>query len=105
MTVKAPTELAQNKWVRRSGRLSLAMSVLLAAFFSLANAGVTNYVPFLGAIGISVVGMYAATLLRERVDALDLNGAFPSQSVIRCAIALPLLLTVVFAILLAIQLS
>lgn len=103
--VNGPIELPQNRWVRRSGRLSLAICLFLVTFFSLANAGITKYVPFLGAIGVSVIGMYAATLLRERADRLDLNGMFAGQTVIRCAVALPLLLTVAFAILLGIQLS
>lgn len=103
--VNGPIELSQNRWVRRSGHLSLAISLFLVAFFSLANAGITKYVPLLGATGVSVIGIYAATLLREHADRLDINGKSAGQTVIRCAIALPLLLTVAFAILLGIQLS
>ena len=100
-----PIQFMQNRWLRLSSRLSWVISILSMAFFGLANAGITKYVPFLGAIGVSLVGMYAASLLRERAERLDINGMFASKAVIRAAIALPLLLAVAFAILLTIQLS
>ena len=64
----------QNRWLRLSSRLSWVISIWSMAFFGLANAGITKYVPFLGAIGVSLVGMYAASLLRERAERLDING-------------------------------
>jgi hypothetical protein len=48
--------------------------------------------------------MYAASLLREHAERLDINGMFASKSAVRVAIALPLLLAMAFAILLTLQL-
>ena len=101
--VQRPTELPQNRSVRRSGRLSLCLSIGLVAVFSLMNAGVTNYVVLVGAIGVSLTGLVASTQLIDRAKALNRQGLFASAALTRFAIALPLFLCAAFAILLAIQ--
>ena len=101
--MQAPVEQPQNKPVRRSGQISIVLSIFLIGFFSLVNAGVTNWVVFLTAIGIGLSGVYASTLLKDRADSLDLKSAVPSPAIVRSAICLPFLLLVAFAGLFALQ--
>jgi hypothetical protein len=101
--MQAPTKQPQNKPVRRSGQISLALSIFLIGFFSLVNAGVTNRMVFVPAIGVELSGVYASTLLKDRADSLDLKSAVPSSAILRFAISLPFLLLVAFAGLLALQ--
>ena len=104
---KAPLQsyFVQYRWVRRLSSLSLVICFFLMAFFSLANAGITKYTPFASATGAFLIGLYAATVLRERANRLDLNGLQASRSIVQCAVALPVLLILAFAILLTIQFS
>jgi len=100
-----PIQHSQNKWVRLSGRLSFVLSILQMGFFSLANAGITKYLPFFCAMVVFVAGMYGATLLRERAEKLDINGYLATKADNLSAIAIPLLLIIAFAMLLIIQME
>ena len=104
ISMQRPIEQPQNKPLRRSGQLSMALSIFLIGFFSLANAGVTNQVVFLSAIGVGISGVYASTLLKERANSLDLKSAVPSPAIMRFAVCLPILLVLAFTALLALQL-
>ena len=101
--MQTPIQQPQNKPLRRSGQLSMALSIFLIGFFSLANAGVTNQVVFLSAIGVGISGVYVSTLLKERANSLDLKSVVPSPAIMRFAICLPLFLLMAFTGLLALQ--
>jgi hypothetical protein len=99
------TELPQNRLLRWSARISLVTAVFILAFFTLANAGITNYTVFAGATVVCLLGLYASTRLKEIAYGLDLRSKFASPAAIRCAIALPTLLAVAFLILFVLQVS
>lgn len=103
MQLQSPAQLPANQPVHRSGKLSLAMCVAVLGFFALGNAGVTNWRALGGAIAVSLVGMYASMLLREKASALDLRSIEASSTLLRAATLLPLLLFVAFLILLVLQ--
>ena len=98
-------ELPQNRLLHWSARISLLMSIVFVAVFSLMNAGITNSLVIGGAIGVCLVGVYVSTRLKEVACGLDLQSKFAGPANIRCAIALPVLLAVAFLILLALQFS
>ena len=99
------TELPQNRVLRWSARISLVMSSFFFAFFSLMNAGITNYTVFGGATVVFLVGIYASSRLKEIAYRLDLRSKFAGPADIRRAIALPTLLAGAFLILFALQFS
>ncbi|MDP1694632.1 MAG: hypothetical protein Q8L34_03765 [Candidatus Woesearchaeota archaeon] len=98
-----PTQVLANQPLHRSSKLSLVMCVAMLGFFALGNAGVTNWSALGGAIAVSLAGMYASMLLRERASALDLRSIEASSTLLRAATLLPLLLFVAFLVLLVVQ--
>lgn len=93
------------KLVRWSGSFCLWFAGATFSFFSLANAGVTNYPVFISAMFVGFIGLYAFSRLREKVEALEMRSASVDPGTIRFAIAVPILLVIVFLSLLELQLS
>lgn len=103
MNRQSPTQILTNQPLHRSSKLSFVMCILMLAFFALANSDATNWNVFGGSIAVSLVGMYASTLLREKAGALDLRSIEASSTLLRAATLLPLLLLVAFLVLLVVQ--
>lgn len=97
--------LEKYKLVRWSGFFCLWFGVAIVGFFSLANAGITNYVVFSSAMGVGFIGLCVSSVLREKANALEMRSASISSGTMRFALAAPILLVVAFLSLLALQLS
>jgi len=103
MNLQNPTQVLANQPLHRSSKLSLVMCIFMLAFFALVNSDATNWNVFGGSIAVSLAGMYASTLLREKAGALDLRSIEASSTLLRAATLLPLLLFVAFLVLLIVQ--
>jgi hypothetical protein len=79
------------------------MALIATAVFGLANAGVTQSVPYAGSIIVAMTGLYAANLLKERAVALEMRSQMPSRVLVWCAFGLPVFLLVAFAVLFEVQ--
>ena len=78
---------------------------VILGFFSLANAGVTNYLVFNSAMGVGFIGLCVSSVLREKANALEMRSASVSSGTMRFAIAAPIFFVIAFLCLLALQLS
>ena len=97
--------LDKYKLVRWSGFFCLWFGVAIVGFFSLTNAGITNYLVFSSAMVVGFIGLCAFSRLSSKAEALEMRSSSVDPGTMRVAIAAPVLLVVAFLSLLALQLS